>query len=60
MVERIDCSGDSGWLISPRGPIGRSNEVEGMARRSIRMGDLVGWGIRERRDASVKIKDGVN
>ena len=26
-----------------------------MARR---MGDQVGWGIRERRDASMKIKDG--
>ena len=58
-MESIDCSGDSGWLISPRGSIGGFNEVEGTARRSIRMGDLVGWGIRERREASVKVKDGV-
>ena len=58
MVESIDCSGDSGWLISPRGPIGRFNEVEGTARRPIRMGDPIGWGIRDRRDASVKVKDG--
>ena len=53
MVERIDSwLGVSGWLISP---VGWSNEVEGTARR---MGDQVGWGIRERRDASVKVKDG--
>ena len=52
IVERINLSGDSGWLISP---VGRSNEVEGTA---CRMGDQVGWGIRERRDASVKVKDG--
>ena len=57
MVERIDCSGDSGWLISPKGPVGKSNEVEGTARRWIRMGDPIGWGIRDRRDASVEIKD---
>ena len=58
MVESIDCSGDSGWLISPLGPIGRSNEVEGTARRCIRTGDPIGRGIRECRDASVKVKDG--
>ena len=58
MVDRIDSSGVSGWLISPKGPVGCSNEVEGTARRSILMGDLIGWGIRERRDASVKVKDG--
>ena len=58
MVESIDCSGDSGWLISPSGPIGVFNEVEGTARRSIRIGDPIGWGISERRDASVKVKDG--
>ena len=55
MAERIDFSGDSGWLISPRGPIGKFNKVEGTARR---MGDQVGWRIRERRDTSVKVKDG--
>ena len=58
MVERIDCSGDCGWLISPIGLIDGFNEVEGTARRVIRMGDPIGWGIRERRDASVKVKDG--
>ena len=58
MVESIDCSGDSGCLISPRVLIGWFNEVEGTARRSIRMGDPIGWGIRECRDASVKVKDG--
>ena len=52
MVECIDLSGDSGWLISP---VGQSSEVEGTAHR---MGDQVGWGIRERRDTSVKVKDG--
>ena len=58
MVESIDCSGDSGWLISPRGSIGGFNEVEGTARRVIRIGDPIGWGIRERGGASVKVKDG--
>ena len=57
MVESIDCSGDSGWLISPRGSIGVFSEVEGTAHRWIRMGDPIGWGIRECRDASVKVKD---
>ena len=58
MVERIDCSGNSGWLISLRGSIGWFNKVEGTAGRPIRIGDPIGWGIRERRDASVKVKDG--
>ena len=59
MVESIDCSGDSGWLISPVGSIDGFNEVEGTARRCIRIGDPIGRGISERcRDASVKVKDG--
>ena len=58
-MEAIDSLlGVSGWLISPMGPIGWSNEVDGTARRSIWMGDRIGLGIRERRDASVKVKDG--